>query len=600
MNKINLFLMGTLLTLSFVLSGCQGNNSDVAVNNDTSSGTIPDSPVLPDANTTTGVVITPILTTSSSILTQNNQVVNVVVKAIDAANRPYSNGNIEIIYPNDVRAGRDVGTFDKITSPIVNGEAIFSYTAPSDLSSNTNDIVFGFFHDSNASVNVTYTFQLKPDTNQIIHSSYELVINNPSDVVMGRNDTKDVAFTIQSKTGDVVSAANVTSISAAIKEPEKATMIDSSINTPTTTITRTGINPLSITINSKDISGIVPVEVTATFTGTDSQEQNLTKIFNIIVLSGPPSSASIEYIGTEFANGKYTETWVLKAIDEDGNPVNTSPSISSGLLVGYQTSSQANLPADYLFYGGTPGGKLSSVANKGVLTSNTAGVFDNVSSATDKLVLMGTGYTFNALGKWEIENVTTSSLDLKDDFTSADVNGLTFAVGHNYRAETCDNIISATAEVTLADPILDSTGKAFLKVEYGDYLVGKTLVLWTNFLGDHNNTSQKLGYARPITLVGTGLSSSVYTVKVGDSGVKRLYVYVNDSPHQRKYLNANFAALVKNTAENTPIQIIGTSMVNGITDCTNGGVAYVDVNITASAGGNGELTLVNLGISSEF
>ena len=600
MYKLKLIFMGSLLALSFVLVGCQGNNSDVVADGTTEGGTIPTDPILPD-NPTGVAVITPILVTTTSEITQNNQVVPVVVTVIDAANRPYSEGNIEIIYPNDVRQGRDVGSFDKITSPIINGKATFAYTAPSDLSVNTNNIVFGFFHDSNSSVNIAYTFTVKPDANQIIHSSYELVISDPTDVLMGRNDTKDIAFTVQSKAGIVVDVAKITSVSATIKEAEKATMIDSSIATATTSITRTDVNPLSITVKSNDISGIVPIEVNAVFTGSDGKEVNLTKIFNIIVLSGPPSSASIEYIGSEFNSGKYTETWVLKAVDEDGNPVNTSPSISSGILVGYTLSSKTNAPADYLYYSGTPGGTLSSVASKGVFTSATAGVFDNVAPVTDKLVIMGTGYTFNALGKWEIENVTTTALELKDDFTASDISGLTFAVGNNLRNERCNDIITATAEVVVVNPILDGSGKSILKIEYGDYLVGKTLVLWTNFVGDHNNTTQKLGYARPITLVGTGLVSEVYLVKKGSSiGVKRLRVYVKDSPHGRVYLNSNFGYSIENTAELTPISETNTSMAAGITDCNNSGTAYVDVNITAIAGGDGELKLINLRVGSEF
>lgn len=606
MNIFKLLVSALLLVTSFSLSGCQGNNSDAPTSSsiNTDPGTIPSNPVLPGGGAVQSAVITPILTKSTTTLTQNNQVVEVVVSVIDAANRPYSQGNIELIYPNDVRTGRDVGTFDKITSPIVNGQAVFSYTAPSDISADTKNIVFGFFHDSNASLNISYTFKIVPDTAQVIHSSYELTMSNPTDIVMGRDATKDLAFTVKSKAGKVVPSADMTSLTATVKEIEKATIIDSSITTPTTTISRTKLNPLSITVNSNTISGIVPIEITAVFKGSDNKIETLTQIFNVVVLSGPPSSVSIEYVGTNFSNGKYKETWVLKAIDEDGNKVNTSPSISSGLLVGYAKSSQTNLPADYLFYGRTPGGKLSSVANKGKFTSNTANIFTNVDLVNDRLVTLGTGYSFNALGKWEIENSTASSLDLKDGFTTADVNGLAFAVGHNLRNETCDDLVTATAEVKVLNPILDSSGKATLEIEYGDYLVGKTLVLWTNFLGSDQNIIQKIGYARKITLVGTGLVTELYTVKKGAStGTHRLHVYVKDSPHGRPYQNANFAYAVDLTAQDTSINTTGTSMFGpgkGIMDCSSGGSAYVDVTINGVAGGDGVLKLIKLRILDEF
>ena len=603
MNIFKLLVSALLLVTSFSLSGCQGNNGDAPTNSgtNTDSGTIPTNPVLPGGGTVQSVVITPVLQKPySSTITQNNQVVEVEVTVIDAANRPYSEGNIELIYPNDVRTGRDVGSFDKITSPIKNGKAVFSYTAPSDISSDKSDIVFGFFHDSNASVNVNYTFKIVPDTTQFIHSSYELTMSNPTDVVMGRNATKDIAFTVKSKAGLVVPSSDMTSISATVKEIEKATMVDSSITTPTATITRSQLNPLSLTVNSNDISGIVPIEVTAIFKGSDNSTVTLTKIFNVIVLSGPPSSVSVEYVGSSFSNGKYKETWVLKAIDEDGNKVNTSPSISSGLLVGYAKSNQTNNPADYLFYGRTPGGTLSSVASKGKFTSATTNIFAKVDTVNDKLVTLGTGYSFNALGKWEIENVNASSLDLKDGFTTADVTGLAFAVGHNLRDETCADLVTATAEVNVVNPILDSSGKAVLEIEYGDYLVGKTLVLWTNFLGSNNNSTQKIGYARKITLVGTGLTTTVAEIPKGFSGSVTLPVFVQDSPHGRPYLNANFGYAIKSTVPDVTVSVASTSMVAGIKDCTNDGAAYVTVNVTGTASSAGQIELIDLRIGDEF
>ncbi len=604
MNVLKLLAVTILLVTAFSLSGCQGNNSDVASNglSNTTSGSVPTNPVLPGGGAVQAAVITPILTKHTSTLTQNNQVVEVVVTVIDAANRPYSKGNIELIYPNDVRTGRDVGSFDKITSSITDGKAVFSYTGPSDINANTSDIVFGFFHDSNASVNVNYTFKINPATKQIIHSSYELTMSDPTNVVMGRNATKDLAFTLKSKAGNVVPSVDMTSLTATVKATAKATIIDSSITTPTTTIIRNQLNPLSITVNSNAISGIVPIEVTAVFKGSDNVTQTLTQIFNVIVLSGPPSSVSIEYVGTSFSNGKYKETWVLKAIDEDGNKVNTSPSISSGLLVGYATSGKTNAPANYLFYGRTPGGKLSSVASKGKFKSNTTNVFTNVDSVNDRLVTLGTGYSFNALGKWEIENSTADSLDLKDGFTTASVDGLAFAVGHNLRNETCDDLVTATAEVNIANPILDSAGKVILEIEYGDYLVGKTLVLWTNFIGSNKNTTQKIGYARKVTLVGTGLSSPAAIIPKGFTGPVKLYVYVKDSPHKRTYMNANFAYKITSNVPDANVTFVGDSMQSGITYCgaPGYGSGYVLVNVSGSATGAGTIQLSNLGVYSEF
>jgi hypothetical protein len=139
-----------------------------------------------------------------------------------------------------------------------------------------------------------------------------------------------------------------------------------------------------------------------------------------------------------------------------------------------------------------------------------------------------------------------------------------------------------------------------IQVEYDYYLTGKSVILWSNLVGESNNTSTKIGLAQKITLRGSGLTGETYQYAKGFQGLIRLNISISDTVEW--YKNANFGYAIVVTGDDTNWTIQGDSMQDGnITDCTlNGGVGYVDVNITNPAGSAGEIKLVNVLPSSEF
>jgi len=601
MNLFKVYLISTLLMLSFSFLGCEGDNSDTPVS--TAPDTSSDTTTLPTVEENTVVdVITAILPVSSAVLTKNAQSFNIVVKAIDSKNRPYSSGNIEIVFPNDVREGRDIGYFNKFVSTLdEQGEATFVYTAPLDLDANTSNILFGFFHDENPTEVLTYTMTIVPDENQIVNTVYKITTGVVTDVTMLPEDVKSVNYSVVDENGNAVTNDNITNITVTTLNPSVGTLRDGSVVADSLTF---DTNNISLNVLSNTLSGIIPIQVDAVFNDKNGLEQNLTSKFNVIVLSGAPTAMSLSYAGTSQNSdtAKFVENWVLTVTDKYNNLVNTTPAIATGLITGYaQSSAPTSNIANYLYY--------ESATNDGNLTDGTTdilksanNVFDNIDLVNDKLALFGgTGYKFNAYGKWDIDSFTSNELTLKDDYNGSAVTALTYVVGHNFRNEWCDGS-PVVANVYAKDNnyILPTTGSMIIQVEYDYYLVGKSVVLWTNLIGESNNTTTKIGLAEKITLRGEGLNGDEYSYAKGFSGVVRLNININNTVEP--YQNANFTYLPVVTGDDTNWTLLGDSMSEGnITDCLlNGGVGYVDINITDPAGKAGVIKLISVLPSREF
>ena len=293
--------------------------------------------------------------------------------------------------------------------------------------------------------------------------------------------------------------------------------------------------------------------------------------------------------------------------DKYNNLVNTTPSVSLGMITGYaQSSATTSNVANYLYFDAVAGdGNLTNATPDTFKSSKE--VFENVDLVNDKLILFGgEGYKFASYGKWDINAIDDNkTLSLVDDYNASDETGLGYAVGHNFRNERCDGS-SVVANVYAKDNnnTLGTTGSMIVQVEYDYYLVGKSTVLWANLVGENNNTEVKIGIAKKITLRGSGLEGESYDYAKGYSGVTRLYIHISDTVEY--YKNANFGYAVEVSGDDTNWTVSGTSMDQNITSCVDadnvntGGVAYVDVNITSDATNSGTITVKNVLVGSEF
>ncbi len=568
-----------------------------------------------DTNVTTSLTVnykpavpTVILPRDSVTVTANSQIANIEVKVISADNTPYPDGSVKIFYPDDVRSGRDIGEFASPTVAVSNGIASFVYTAPSRLDENTSDIVFKFYHEANPLEPKTFTVKIVPDTNQIVLNSYLLKSTlSDANATIGLNSSKLMSFFVTDNSNTVIPDSNINSITIEMLNPILG-QLESTEGNSGTSLLFFNKNNVTVNLKTNTVSGILPLKVTTVFSDSNNNQQTLTKVFNIVVLSGPPSAISFSYAGTDSQSkqndAKMIEHWVITVTDRYNNLVNTKPAVSMGAIVGYVQSSPraASNVGNYLYYEPAEvSGTISSTNNN---FTATASVFDNVDQTNDYLVTFGNGYTYNASGKWDINTNSSNILDLRDTYEGNTTSGLGFAVGHNYRQDTCEFGTEWVANVypeETGNYVIDSTGSMRINVEYDYYLVGKDVVLWANLVGKQydNNTTVRIGEGRKITLRGAGLVGESYNFAKGFSGLVRLKVSIADTIEW--YRNARFGYNIQVTADDANWTVTGSSMDNSITSCGNNkGTGYVDINFTSPTGSAGSVSLTNLILLNEF
>jgi hypothetical protein len=548
-------------------------------------------------------VATVLLDETQRTVTLNKEVININAQVINEDNVPYPDGNVTIAYPNDVREGRDIGSFANSTVAVVNGEASFVYTAPANLDENTSDMIFRFYHSSDPSGGAELNISIRPEANQTIFTNYSLNSSlSDGTVTMDLNSSKLMSFYVEDANGNLVSDDNMTEMNISVLNPNLAT-IEDTLGHKGTAIGIEDSNNVSVNAKSKTITGIVPIKVDARFYDVNNNEQNLSRVFNVVVLSGPPSAMSLSYAGTvqDSEHAKFVENWVLTVTDKYNNLVNTNPAVSMGMLAGYaQTGTDtSNNIANYLYFDPANGADINGTTDEINASKN---VFANVDPTREYLVTFGNGYVYDASGKWDVQTTGDDKiLSLVDDYNGSDVSGLGFAVGNNYRADRCaggewvGNVYPKDNNYILGD-----TGSMILQVSYDYYLVGKSVMLWANLVGSNGNNIKRVGESKKISLRGNGLEAEEYNFSKGFEGVVRLNVSVKDTVEY--YYNANFGYHVEVNADDANWTVIGDSMRDGnITDCSlNSGVGYVDINFTSPSGSAGTVKLTNVLTKHEF
>lgn len=345
MSKLRIFLTSLLVVLALAFTGCGSDNSEVenaSGGTGTGTGTIPDitDDEDEDALDINDTQLTVLLIDNSKTVTLNGESFAIDVRVIDGANNPYSAGNVNIVFPNDVRDGRDVGSFESLSvTPDNNGIATFNYTAPKTLSTNTNNIYFGFYHVDNPSDIQQFTITIEPEANQSTLTTYEIKSSLVSgSLTMDLNSTKTVSFSVIDDAGNQLDSDSITSISMTLLNSPLADIQYKGVTYDTTvTMNDPDKNTLSVNLVSFTRSGIVPIEVTANFINSDGNADTVDGIFNFKILSGPPTAMSIVYEGTSHdeVNAKFVDRMVITVTDKYFNKVNTNPAVTGSLIVGY-------------------------------------------------------------------------------------------------------------------------------------------------------------------------------------------------------------------------------------------------------------------------
>lgn len=595
-------LRNVLFTLLMVfMIGCGSNNSDAPENNNTtgSSGGVSGGI---DLNATSSLVFP---SGTSTTLTQNNQAYTVDILVLGPDNAPATSGTVKIAYPDKIKDGVDVGYFSASSAEVVNGHATFNYVGPQNLQERVNagdlSTQFGFYLSDQPQNVTTFTFNYQPAPNQIILTSYDLGWNKKTgEASLGLESSTQLSFYIENDKKEKIADADVVSMKVSLMNGI-ATLKDTFGNSGTS-LSFSGKNNISVTLSSKTVSGIVPIKVETTFKDANGKDQNLSKVFNLTILSGPPTAISISYAGTDIDKdkAKFIEKMIVTVTDKYFNNVNTQPAISAALIAGYTRDALSGQRL-YFTTQGVSTATLDPVAD--TLTVNGGIDLSNVDSATDIVATFGNGYTYQASGKWDIASLNgTSTINLGDDFNaSSSVTGLGYAIGHNYRQDTCRDGEEWIGYVKVNNPdgnVLTKDGYVEVDIYYDYYLTGKKTVLAVNILGKdvHSGEMTRLGEARAHVLRSTGFNADTVSVPASFDGNVTIGVHITNTGEWLR--NANFGYNLKTSDK---IRVNQVRTVGNVGTCLYDGISYIEANITnTDSTAAGTITLDSILIGDEF
>jgi hypothetical protein len=562
-------------------------------------------------------------------LTSNSQVVEMHIQVYDdTTNAPYTDGKVKVKLPDEVLDGVDVGSFDAYEVDVDNnGQAVFTYTGPQDLNyqidNNHTSAIFRFVHSDNANSEGTVTVHYTPDSDYVSAEYVLDLVSEDGNFTMGLESEKKFAIYLRDIANDVlIDSADILELNVTTKNYAVGKLVETTSGSVTDKLTFAGDdaqNGKNFYLKTETVSGLVPLEISVLFKDRNGVSTTLSVVMNVTVFSGPPTAMSISYVGfrQDQENAKYIEIFNVTVTDAYNNPVNTRPYISTGAIVEYAVdgtspTGERNSTSPRLWHGFAKDangnlldtlGKLEKIGtDEAQFVSDVVNTFRYIDLDNDKLVVFGPGYVYEALGKWDITAVTNSdgTLELRDNYYGSTREQLGFAVGHNNRRDLCSedareyvgNMKSTTYQI-------DSDGHATIEFEYDYHLTGKDIMVWVNLSGYQadNDQTGRIGEAIKHTLRGAGLNTQdSYTLQPGETRVCHFRIHHENAPEW--YQNGHFGAAV--TGACTVLNIVDTSNAYDARECINGGVAFLDLNVTNQGIEACTISLDGVAVSPEF
>ncbi len=296
-----------------------------------------------------------------------------------------------------------------------------------------------------------------------------------------------------------------------------------------------------IAIKSTNLSGQVLVNFNAVIDNTDI---NLTQSLPVVIEKNRSSSMAIVPISTTYADGLFTEKFVIHVVDSYGNKAKDGTRISTGVINNPKLYSRAydggtseidgivddqTLPTNrYDFVSKidyNPATYARSVSyslknDHGSLNKhNGTFILDEggLSTTKDKITNLDTLIVlanenehkpYN-LGGWDIKSVDSDSKITLYDLDMGDtVSGVNYVIGDEYRYDQCNETIMNAASSTFTSTEVKD-GVAYAELRYVPAMVGKNVFIYANSNLDGN----RIGISRKVLLAGTGLAETTFTCK---------------------------------------------------------------------------------------
>ena len=320
-----------------------------------------------------------------------------------------------------------------------------------------------------------------------------------------------------------------------------------------------------VALKSNSKSGQLLVNFNAVIDGTDI---NLTKSLPIVIEKNKSSSMAIVPLETTYANGLFTEKFVIHVVDSYGNKAKDGTKISTGVVNNPKLYSRAydtgisekagvavsvkdpELPTsrwgevsklDFnLYETATDSGQRDDDNNtifnyaytlaktvgydlkndKGLL-NKTTGKFTlpgdqntSVISPLDTLIVLANEEQHKPynLGGWDISAIDDDKKQLSlydlDLGNEGDISGVSYVIGDEYRYDRCnETLMNAAASSFTSTEVTD--GVAYAELRYTPAMVGKNIFIYAN----SKLEDRQIGISRKVILTGTGLETATLTCK---------------------------------------------------------------------------------------
>ena len=424
---------------------------------------------------------------------------------------------------------------------------------------------------------------------------------------MGFNleDKKSIEITLIDKDkGNFISSKKIVSLKVTSKQENLLKLFDSTKNTtPSDVVSYNNVNNIVVYAQTYTLSGLVDIDVEIEYLNANGGTEKISKTYSMMIMSGSPTAFSINDRGVSynFETKWFEHKYLISATDKYNNKINISPTIYVNAMTDFIKDSSGK-PVLYGKFGDLKANLIGDKDARNAHIEVNSPVFNQIDYDRDYALVFGDIYSYEALGKWDINKDLSSdtALYFSDTYNGEDYNGLGFAVGHNYMEEICSSSYREWhLKIDSSDGkyVLDEEGKTTVTVKYpAEYLYGKLGAISVNFLGKNPKTDKILKSGEVYFDVWNnveGLDEESYTIYKG-SGTQtiRHYGVINTGTGDKFGLkNSHFSCTVESTNTARFRYLSQNTIITEASQCgANGERSYIEYQVTALPDEDGSIS----------
>jgi len=455
--------------------------------------------------------------------------------------------------------------------------------------------------------NTTSETNTTEETNSSVDTiNYGIKFSLEDEEVMKFNleDKKNAKIALIDKdTQQIVPDRNIVTLKV-ISQQDILKIFDNELNTvPTDVISYSNKNNIDVFFKTYTSSGLVSIDVEIEYINAKGSQEKIKKTYSTMIMSGPPTAFSINDAGVKynFDDKWFEHEYLISATDKYNNMVNISPTIYVNAMTDFTKDSAGN-PILYGKFGSIKGNLIADKDNHRATLETNRAIFNKLDYDNDYVLIFGDKYSYEALGKWDIDRDLSSdtALVFSDIYNGQSHSNLGFAVGHNSMDEICSSSFRewhVTIDSSDGKYTLDNKGQTKVIVRYpAEYLYGKLGAISVNFLGKNTKTGEILKSGEVYFDVWNnveGLEGKSYKVPKGSGTTTyRHYGIINTGTGDKFALkNSHFSCNKVEVSDATIVSITRNKIITNDSQCaTYGERAYIEYTLKALPDKDGSIS----------